>query len=253
MSLLSINECFERIFNAGRATYMQLATAPRWQRCLLCHQTAWLPHCVCRLCLQQLKTLPPPCCTLCAHPLPQDSTVTHCGACILNPPSFDSTIALFEYCNLMKKIVNQMKFEGHCSVAYFLGEQLALHIQHQCQSDWAYIMPVPLHTSRWRTRGFNQAHLIAHALSKRLNIPVNTNCAIKIKKTAALSRHTKNMRYQYIRSAFKVIQRPAQHVAIVDDLMTTGATAHTLAQALKSAGAHRVDVLTPIRVLNMVS
>ena len=106
-----------------------------------------------------------------------------------------------------------------------------------------YLIPVPLHRNRYRQRGFNQAIEIAQSLSRELAIPLNLNACVRLRDTPhqidlSAKQRRKNMKHAFAARGLSTIR----HVAIVDDVMTTGATASELAIALKNAGVDRVDV-----------
>ena len=99
-----------------------------------------------------------------------------------------------------------------------------------------------MHPNRLKKRGFNQAVILAQHLKTRLKIPINLNLCIKSLDTTAQMTLDREARERNLRQAFQINQKPPQHIAIIDDLLTTGSTAHELAQSLKKAGAVRVEV-----------
>ena len=114
------------------------------------------------------------------------------------------------------------------------------------------LVPVPLHRWRLWRRGFNQAVLIAAALSKRTGVPVARDALVRIKPTPLLRGLSPRQRRAAVTSAFRVHDREAvvgRHIVLVDDVYTTGATVSAVARALKRGGATAVDVLTFARVL----
>jgi len=105
------------------------------------------------------------------------------------------------------------------------------------------IVPVPLHPGRYRQRGFNQAIEIARTLSRRLDIPLDLHGCRRVRATAAQAKLSAEERRKNLRKAFSVrMPDERRHVAILDDVITTGATARELAGALRRAGVARVDV-----------
>ena len=106
-----------------------------------------------------------------------------------------------------------------------------------------YIIPVPLHPKRIRQRGYNQATLLAKPLSKALALPLDKFQVKRTRYTPAQSQLHKKARLKNMKNAFSCKKDlPYQHVAIVDDVMTTGSTLNTLAHCLKQNGVSRVDV-----------
>jgi ComF family protein len=118
--------------------------------------------------------------------------------------------------------------------------------------DYDLIMPVPLHPSRLRWRGFNQAALLGNAVARRLGRPLDAGSLVRVRETDPQTGKNMRERRQNIRDAF-AIRRPARianrRVLLVDDVMTTGATVDECARTLLAAGARRVDVLTLARAL----
>ena len=108
------------------------------------------------------------------------------------------------------------------------------------------IIPVPLHSSRRRARGYNQAELLADELGKRWGIPVNKKAVIRIQKTIPQKELGNRARIENLKAAFGVSKTwiPKQKVLIIDDIYTTGNTIHRVAKVLKKAGAQKVYFLT---------
>jgi len=106
-----------------------------------------------------------------------------------------------------------------------------------------FIIPVPLHASRLRERGYNQALELAKPIAKRFNLPLLSNGCVRNKATLPQSELPAEERFNNIKDGFTVQRNcAAKHVAIVDDVMTTGSTVNVLAKALKEAGVQTVDV-----------
>jgi Predicted amidophosphoribosyltransferases len=105
------------------------------------------------------------------------------------------------------------------------------------------IIPVPLHPQRFRERGFNQSIEIAKSLSRHLNIPIDTQSCIRKRNTLHQIDLPARQRQSNMKQAFKVKQpMKARHIAILDDVMTTGSTVNELAKVLKQSGVNRVDI-----------
>ena len=146
-----------------------------------------------------------------------------------------------------------LKFNGQLIHAKHLGLLLAEHLKEQYVEVDEYpecIIPVPLHRRRIRERGFNQALEIAKPVSNVLNIPIDGQWVSRQKATQAQSTLPAKGRAQNISSAFLInIKKSHQHVAILDDIMTTGCTARGLAQVLRAARVERVDLWCVARAL----
>ncbi|WP_235726693.1 ComF family protein [Methylocaldum szegediense] len=195
------------------------------------------------LCLGCRKSLPynTVACPNCAIPL-ETSVPELCGNCQKNAPGFHSAFALFRYEEPVRYLIHSLKFGAHYPCARLLGALLAEKLATLNEKPHA-IIPVPLHPSRYRWRGFNQATEIARTVSYRLGIPLDLRSCRRIRPTAAQAELTAKQRRRNVRNAFAVetaIQH--RHVAILDDVITTCATVGELAKVLYRAGVLRVDV-----------
>ena len=142
----------------------------------------------------------------------------------------------------MRHLITALKFGAHYKNARLLGLLLAEHLQPAAQRP-DLILPVPLHKARYRERGFNQAIEIAKTVSRELHIPLDLSSCHRHKDTPHQTALTAKQRRKNMKQAFSIIKPlEAQHIALLDDVMTTGSTAHELAVLLKQAGVSRVDV-----------
>lgn len=180
-------------------------------------------------------------CERCALPLPNPAP--QCGVCLQHPPSYDGTVSLLRYAYPADHLILRLKFKARLHLARAMGELLARHLKRQVKIMPALIIPVPLHRSRLRERGFNQALEIARPIARDLGIPVDYKSCERVRKTPAQSLLPASERRKNIKGAFRVT-RPitARHVAILDDVMTTGHTVQELAATLRKAGVERIDV-----------
>lgn len=138
--------------------------------------------------------------------------------------------------------MTKLKFGGHTKNARLLGLLLAEHLKQTAQLP-ELIIPVPLHKLRYRERGFNQALEIARTVAKELNIPLDITSCQRTHDTPHQIGLTAIQRRKNLEKAFTLIKPiKTQHVAILDDVMTTGSTVHEIASLLKKAGVERVDV-----------
>lgn len=166
-----------------------------------------------------------------------------CGQCLAQPPAFDSALAVCRHQHTMRYLIAQLKFNQQYVYAKLLGLLLTEVIWHQNQSLPQAIIPMPLHPRRYQVRGFNQSIAVARVVAQQLQLPLLLTTCIRHKDTQQQSRLTRKQRQNNVRGSFRVVKPLiATHVAIIDDVMTTGATAHELATVLKQAGAQRVDV-----------
>lgn len=165
-----------------------------------------------------------------------------CGRCLKKTPSFDETHAPFLYDDGLRFLITRLKFNRQFKHARLLGTLLARHLAENVELPEC-IIPVPLHSNRYRERGFNQSIEIARHLSNQLALPLDLNSCTRNRDTAHQTGLPAKQRGKNMRHAFSVSRPPAyRHIAIVDDVMTTGATVAALASALKEQGVNRVDI-----------
>lgn len=183
------------------------------------------------------------CCYRCAEHFETTlSTPQLCGRCLKKPPGFDETHAPFLYGDAMRFLITQLKFNRQFKNARLLGTLLARHLAENVELP-EYIVPVPLHRNRYRERGFNQSVEIARHLSEQLTLPLDLHNCIRNRDTTHQTGLPAKQRRKNMRNAFTIVQPPPyRHAAIVDDVMTTGATVAALASALKNRGVNRVDI-----------
>lgn len=184
--------------------------------------------------------------------LPVGCAVSACADCLRQPPSFTRTIVPFAYEYPVTDWIVQLKFSGRLNLANLLGLALVAEIKGAYQHDVypTHIIPVPLHPQRIRSRGFNQASEIAKVLTKHLPSIIMTDPCRRQVATPAQSRLTKHARMNNLIEAFTVVTKPLPaHIALVDDVMTTGQTLRALAQQCQLAGAQRIDVWCVARTL----
>jgi len=183
------------------------------------------------------------CCARCAAILAtRPSAAALCGQCLSHPPAFDETHAPFVYQDTIRHLITALKFKADHQNARLLGQLLAEHLIHSAHMP-ELIVPVPLHPARYRKRGFNQAIEIARTVAKELSLPLDLTCCRRLRDTAQQTSLSGGLRRHNLKKAFAAVQPlKAKHVAILDDVMTTGSTTHELALVLKKAGVERVDV-----------
>lgn len=178
-------------------------------------------------------------CSLCGVSLPISQNL--CGQCLQHFPCFDKTIVLFSYEEPITKLIIDLKFHHQLIYAKILGLLMARKLNTTALPEC--IIPVPLHKKRLRERGFNQALEIAKPISKILNIPIDRYSAQRTRETEPQSLTHAKERKKNVKNAFQI--KPtfkANHVAIVDDVMTSGHTVNELSQALKKAGVKQIDI-----------
>lgn len=213
--------------------------------CLLCGGAGEGDEDLCPGCRQELPYNVHPC-PRCAEPLPPAALPDQpCGACLRDPPPFDRCIAplLYDHYQLQHLTLG-LKFGGQLANARLLSRLLADHLMGELDGPLPErILPVPLHPRRLRERGFNQALELARPLAARLGIPLDLTTCVRLKATPPQKSLDRDARRKSLRGAFAVVGTPAfRHVALVDDVVTTGSTAAEIARVLKRAGVARVEV-----------
>ena len=215
--------------------------------CTVCRAPADPAIALCRACRSELPHNLHSC-RLCALPLPIAAAQTVCADCARQPPVFDRCCSPLLYRPPLDRLVSGLKFHGKLRYGRLLGGLLSDFLQQQAAAAPELIIPLPLHPSRLRQRGYNQALEIARPLGRRLNIPVAYRLCERRRATAPQSELEKAARQRNVRGAFACTKTiPARHVALVDDVLTTGATAGELARLLKSVGVERVDLWVAAR------
>jgi ComF family protein len=215
------------------------------QTCLLCDETADTELAICSSCEAELPWLGEHC-QVCALPLPSHGLV--CGACLQKPPSFSKVEVPWRYAFPVDSLITRFKHQAKWPLGRLLGELLSQHLQHAFAEGLKkpeLLLPVPLADKRQRQRGFNQAGLLAQWLSGLLQLPQQTHWLQRTLDTPAQQQLDAATRKRNLRQAFALnagCPIAGLHVALVDDVLTTGATAESLARLLRKAGAARVDV-----------
>lgn len=218
-------------------------------RCLLCGD----PGCDDRdLCAACARVLPwnHAACLRCALPLPQASASGSmvCGACLRRPPPVEATHAAFVYGFPVDRLLPRLKFHNGLASGRLLAQLGADRFADARRPD--AVIAVPLHPARLRARGYDQALELARPLARRLGLPLRDDVLLRTRATAPQSRLDARARRGNLRHAFRVRTGAAlpAHVALFDDVMTTGATVHAAAHALRRAGVARVDAWVCARV-----
>jgi ComF family protein len=193
-------------------------------------------HVVCAACEAGLGEMSHPC-PGCALPLPPGVA---CGTCRRHPYAFDAAVARFEYRFPLDRLVQRFKYAGDLALGRWLALSLAERTRDLPRPD--LLVAPPLAPERLRERGFNQSVALAAALGRELGVRQDITSLRRRRSTAPQAGLGRRARQANLRGAFACRGTfEGKHVAIVDDVMTTGATAHTLARVLKAAGAERVS------------
>jgi ComF family protein len=200
------------------------------RRCVLCDAPTRDER-ICAGCDAELPRLPLARCAVCAVPLVSGEV---CGACLQEPPSFDRVSAVFAYDFPVDALIHAFKYGRRLSLAPVLGEALA----GSAAPDADVLVPMPLAPRRLSERGFNQALEIARFVSRRHGTPIVATGCRKVIETPPQAALPWKERAKNVRRAF-VCDAPFNglRVAVVDDVLTTGATLNELARVLRRAGA----------------
>ena len=185
------------------------------------------------------------CCPRCALPLPGDvGPGVLCGDCLAREPPFERSLVPFLYGYPLDHLIQAFKFDGCSGHGRVLAALLADAIERAGWPDLPEVLiPVPLHPRRLRQRGFNQALELARPLGRRLGIPVDAACCRRLRQTPAQAGLDRKHRQRNLAGAFAVAGSLGyRHLALVDDVVTTGATTAELARTLRRAGATRIEV-----------
>lgn len=163
-------------------------------------------------------------------------------------PHFDSTHAAFLYHGVLAQLIPAAKFGARWSLLPALAKLMQPGLAQSARPD--LLIPLPLHAQRLKERGFNQALEIARPLARNLRLPLETNLLQRTRDTEHQARLSEKARHRNMRKAFVAHgDLSGQHIALVDDVMTTGASLDAAARALKQAGAARVDCWVLARTL----
>lgn len=210
------------------------------QRCVLCVGRSGA-QLLCAACLRALPPLPSHC-PQCASPSAAGRT---CGRCLAHPPAFAATRCAYAYAYPLDALVHALKYGGGTAHAAIFAEALAALPAPRPDC----IVPLPLSAARQRERGYNQAAEIARHLGRLLAVPVFQGLR-RIRDTAPQATLPLRHRRANVRAAFAATALLAgSRIALVDDVMTTGATLDSAAQAARAAGASIVEAWVGARTL----
>jgi ComF family protein len=163
-----------------------------------------------------------------------------CGRCLADPPPFDQALMPFRYAPPIDRLIGALKFRHDLAAGALLGQLLANAVAGRSVDC---LLPVPLHPTRLRERGFNQAAELCRVVARAHDIPWDSRSLQRIRTTPTQHTSSRRERLRNLRGAFAWQGRtPPARVALIDDVVTTGATARAAAATLKRAGAEWVEI-----------
>lgn len=213
--------------------------------CHICHShipDAGRLH-ICRSCRDRLPLVSSPLCPLCGVPFAGVGGDHRCGACLTYPPHYDLARSLYLYEGAIRDLIHSFKYNQQTQLRY----PLALLALEGVSGLAAYaphiIIPVPLHRSRLRQRGFNQAVLLGKVLSQQMSLPMLPDALVRTRPTEPQIKLSATERRLNVKGAFSVGRAGSvagKRILLLDDVMTTGSTMDECARELKKAGAEAV-------------
>jgi ComF family protein len=207
------------------------------QSCQLCGAEGTTES-LCVPCLDDLPWLSSEACAVCALPLPSGRV---CGSCLDHPPRFHCVEAVFAYAFPVDALIRAYKYGGRLALAQVLGGLLAQRVARGVDADVDAVVPMPLARGRLAERGFNQALEIARVVAARTGIDLLPHACRKVTDTPAQAALPWKERAKNVRRAFVCdADLEGRRIAVVDDVLTTGATLDELARVLRRAGAAEV-------------
>lgn len=217
--------------------------------CPVCFQERSLQKGLGKQCLNRIMFISPPYCAKCGKPLRlQTQNRALCKQCETAPVYYQQARAVALYEGALREYLTDLKYRYRPELGQALGELLVEWLKANPEFSKAdLVIPIPLHPQKLTLRGYNQARLLAEPLSKYLGMPVNDSVLVRTKLTETQNSLKRVARFANVRGAFQIVETSAvkgKLVLLIDDILTTGATASEAARILLKAGALQVNVLT---------
>ncbi|MFT8892372.1 MAG: ComF family protein [Acetobacter papayae] len=218
--------------------------------CLLCGVDTVQVGLVCGACFVRLPLLGPPCCKACAQPQASSALLGAdglCATCERRHPAWDQGRAAFVYDAAARDMILRLKYADQLDYAAFLAKHMARAGQDILEPG-ALVVPVPVHRWRLLSRRYNQAALLSRHVAREQGMEHGPDVLERLRATVRLARFSRGARRREMQGVMQVRARwrgllPGRTVVLVDDMLTTGATATACVQALREAGAQKVHLL----------
>jgi len=230
---------------------MNISRVNKWlkfdQYCVLCDEPCGTEQALCLACEAELPWLDHAC-ECCALPLTAEEQGPLCARCQLQSPSFTRVESPWRFAFPLDSLISRFKHSADWPVGRVLTGYLARHLEHAYAEGLPRpeaLLPVPISRRRLRQRGFDQTLMLAEWLGKQIGIPVAGQLIQRVRDTTSQQQLNAQERHHNLQQAFALNSAQPlrhRHIAVVDDVLTTGSTAETLAQLLRKAGVERVDV-----------
>jgi len=216
-------------------------------RCLVCRVLGRSG--LCAACLARIVPVAPPQCPTCGQTIPIDAG--GCFHCRLRRPAYDRARALGAYEGVLRAAIHQFKYRDHPQLAQVLGHHLAV-FAHENAADlnglhFDALLPVPIHRTRRRLRGYNQSERLARVVAGELGLPLLTDALVRIRATRPQVGLSSEARRTNLSGAFAVRSPEAvlgKTLLLLDDVVTTGSSLYECTLVLKASGAKAVYALT---------
>lgn len=250
MDLLPLETGLRRRLGGCRDTLMDIVYPRRCGGCDGAVETAGMN--LCWSCLAQVAVVTAPYCSICGDPADGrvDGAYT-CSWCAAARPHFDAARSAARYRGPLKRALQAMKYEGQLHLSGDLAQLImACAGAHYASRRFDAVVGVPLFAARERSRGYNQAVLLARRVADVLGVPVSRRCLARVRATPSQTSLSARARAMNVKDAFDVRDVgwvEGRRFLLVDDVMTTGATVNECARMLKRAGAAGVWVVTVAR------
>ncbi len=210
--------------------------------CLLCAEIQVNHNLICHDCYQELPFMTNYCLG-CGLSISEKTKI--CGTCINQPFSFQECHSVFNYNFAIPYLISQLKFHDQILIAKLFGkilcQKMLFYYRDNAQPE--FIIPVPLHQKRLRQRGYNQTYEIAKFIKQNFSVKLTINACQRIKATKPQTELNKKQRHNNVINAFSITPNfQAKHIAILDDVMTTGHTVNELSKSFIAAGVEKIDI-----------